>query len=137
VRGKGPLSIHADTLEASDPGTERRIRFSGGVTLRQGEIELTARELEAIYPAGATQPDRLIARDDVRLREGEREARCRLAEYRLRERQLACEGDAVLNERDDRLEGERIAFDSAPRKSTSAGEPGCPYGRCGASGTRK
>jgi lipopolysaccharide transport protein LptA len=112
VRGKGPLTIHADTLEASDPGTtERRIRFAGGVTLRQGEIELRARELEAIYPPGATQPDRLIAREDVALREGEREAHCQQAEYQLRERHLTCEGAAVLQERDDRLEGERIAFD--------------------------
>ena len=117
VRGKGPLSIRADTLEASDPGTaERRIRFAGGVELRQGDIELRARELEAIYPPGATQPDRLIAREDVALREGEREAHCRQAEYQLRERRLACEGDAVLQEREDRLEGERIAFDFGAQK---------------------
>jgi len=122
VRGKGPLTIHADTLEADDPGNaERRIRFAGGVTLRQGDIELRARELEAIYPPGATQPDRLIAREDVALREGEREARCQQAEYQLRERRLACEGDAVLQEREDRLEGERIAFDFGAQKVDVSG----------------
>jgi lipopolysaccharide transport protein LptA len=117
ARGKGPLAIHADTLEASNPPVgERRIRFTGDVVLRQGDIELRARELEAIYPPGATQPDRLLARDDVALREGEREAKCQRAEYRLQERHLACEGDAELRERDDRLEGERIAFDFAEQK---------------------
>jgi lipopolysaccharide transport protein LptA len=117
VRGKGPLVILADTLEASDPGTsERRIRFAGGVELRQGDIELRARELEAIYPPGATQPDRLIAREDVALRQGDREAHCQYAEYQLQERRLACEGDAVLQERADRLEGERIAFDFGTQK---------------------
>ena len=122
VRGKGPLTIHADTLEASDPATsERRIRFAGGVVLRQGEIELRARELEAIYPAGATQPDRLIAREDVALHEGEREAHCQQAEYQLRERHLTCEGAAVLQERDDRLEGERIAFDFGGQKVDVSG----------------
>jgi lipopolysaccharide export system protein LptA len=122
VRGKGPLAIHADTLEASDPGTsERRIRFSGGVALRQGDIELRARELEAIYPPGATQPERLIARDDVALREGDRQAHCQRAEYQLRERRLACEGNAVLQERQDRLEGERIAFDFGAQKVDISG----------------
>ena len=122
VRGKGPLVIHADTLEASDPGTsERRIRFAGGVVLRQGDIELRAREIEAIYPPGATQPERLIAREDVALREGERQARCQQAEYRLQERRLACQGDAVLQEREDRLEGERIAFDFDAQKVDVSG----------------
>ena len=122
VRGKGPLAITADTLEASDPGdTERRIRFGGGVSLRQGDIELSARELEAIYPPRATQPDRLIARDDVALREGDREARCQLAEYRLAERRLTCEGSAVLKDGDDHLEGERIAFDFGAQKVDASG----------------
>jgi lipopolysaccharide transport protein LptA len=121
VRGRGPLAIRADTLEAGDPGTERRIRFAGGVELRQGDIELRARELEAIYPPGATQPDRLIAREEVTLREGDREASCEQAEYQLRERHLACAGKAVLQERDDRLEGDRIAFDFGAQKVDVSG----------------
>jgi lipopolysaccharide export system protein LptA len=116
-RGKGPLEIRSERLEASNPPVgERQILFTGDVALRQGDIELRARELEAIYPAGATQPDRLLARDDVALREGEREAKCQRAEYRLQERHLTCEGEAELREHDDRLEGERIAFDFAAQK---------------------
>jgi lipopolysaccharide transport protein LptA len=117
VRGKGPLSVHADKLEASDPvDSERRIRFTGGVVLQQGDIELRARELEAIYPPGATKPDRLIA-----LREGQRAAKCQLAEYHLAERQLACHGAAVLRDGDDHLEGERIAFDFGAQKVDAIG----------------
>jgi lipopolysaccharide transport protein LptA len=122
VRGKGPLAIRADTLEASDPReTERRIHFGGGVVLTQGDIELRARELEAIYPPRATQPDRLIAHDDVTLREGAREAHCEHAEYRLAERRLTCEGSAVLRDGDDHLEGERIAFDFGAQKVDANG----------------
>jgi len=122
VRGKGPLSVHADTLEASDPvDTERRIVFSGGVTLQQGDIELRARELEAIYPPGAAKPDRLIARDEVALREGVRAAQCQLAEYRLAERQLSCQGEAVLRDGGYHLEGERIAFDFGAQKVDAIG----------------
>ena len=122
VRGKGPLAIRSETLLASDPAdTERRISFGGGVALGQGDIELHARELEAIYPPGASQPDRLIARDDVQLRDGQREARCARAEYRLADRHLSCEGDAVLRDGDDRLEGERIAFDFGANKVDASG----------------
>jgi lipopolysaccharide transport protein LptA len=122
LRGKGPLAIRADTLEASNPGsTERRIRFGGGVALGQGDIELHARSLEAIYPPNATQPDRLIATDDVKLRDGEREATCARAEYRLADRHLSCEGGAVLRDGDDRLEGERIAFDFGAQKVDAVG----------------
>jgi lipopolysaccharide export system protein LptA len=104
------------------PGeTERRIRFGGGVVLKQGDIELSARELEAIYPPRATQPERLIARDDVTLREGQREAHCQLAEYRLAERHLVCEGAAVLRDGDDHLEGERIAFDFGAQMVDASG----------------
>lgn len=122
VRGKGPLTVRADTLEASDPvAGERRIRFGGGVTLAQGDIELRARELEAIYPPGATKPDRLIARHEVAVREGGRAAQCQLAEYRLADRQLACSGAAVLRDGDDHLEGERIAFDFGAQKVDAIG----------------
>jgi lipopolysaccharide transport protein LptA len=122
LRGKGPLAIRADTLEASDPGiSERRIHFGGGVTLSQGDVELHARELEAIYPPNAAQPDRLIARDDVTLREGQRDARCARAEYRLAGRHLTCEGEAVLREGEDRLEGERIAFDFGAHEVDATG----------------
>jgi len=122
VRGNGPLTVRADTLEASDPvASERRIRFGGGVTLSQGDIELRARELEAIYPPGASKPDRLLARDEVALREGGRAAQCQLAEYRLVDRRLACEGAAVLRDGEDHLEGERIAFDFGTQKVDAVG----------------
>jgi lipopolysaccharide transport protein LptA len=122
VRGKGPVQIRADSLFASDPGTtERRIHFGGGVALNQGGIGLQARELEAVYPPGATQPERLIARDDVVLSEGDREASCAFAEYHLAERRVACEGGAVLRDGEDRLEGGRIAFDYDAHKVDASG----------------
>jgi lipopolysaccharide export system protein LptA len=121
LRGRGPVTIRAAALEASDPGDERRIRFTGGVVLKQGGIELRARELEAVYPPQATQPDRLIARHDVVLTEGDREARCAHAEYRLPVRRIACEGDAVLRDREDRLSGDRIAFDFETRQVDASG----------------
>jgi lipopolysaccharide transport protein LptA len=121
VRGKGPVTIRAAGLEASDSANERRIRFAGDVVLRHGGIELRAQELEAVYPPQATQPDRLIARENVVLTEGEREARCAYAEYHLPERRIACEGDAVLRDHEDHLAGDRIAFDFESRQVDAVG----------------
>jgi len=121
VRGKGPVTIRAAGLEASDPGSERRIRFVGGVVVRHGGIELRALELLAVYPPQATQPDQLIARGEVVLSEGAREARCAYAEYRLPERRITCEGDAELRDHEDRLAGDRIAFDFASRQVDAVG----------------
>jgi lipopolysaccharide transport protein LptA len=122
LREGGPISIVSDALEASDPGAERRIRFAGGVVLEQGDVTLRAEELVALYPPEATQPERLLASGEVVLTEGEsREGRCAHAEYTLEERVIVCEGDAVLREGGDRLEGDRIAFDFRARKVDAVG----------------
>jgi len=121
LQGRGPVTIRAAQLLASDPEGERRIRFEGDVQLTQGDLSLRAGELEAVYPPEATRPERLVARGDVVVTEGEREARCQMAEYRIDARRVACEGDAVLRDRQDRLEGDRIAFDLEARTVDAVG----------------
>ncbi len=122
LREGGPISIVSERLEASDPGDERRIRFAGDVVLEQGDVTLRTEELVAIYPPEATQPEKLLASGDVVLTEGAlREGRCEHAEYTLAERVIVCEGDAVLREGADRLEGDRIAFDFRARKVDAVG----------------
>lgn len=113
IRSGGPVAIRADELEARERDGARTIHFQGDVRVRQGALGLRADELEAVYPAEgqAQEPDRLLARGDVVVQEGEREARCDRADYRPRERRVTCEGDAHLRDGSDRLSGERIAFD--------------------------
>lgn len=121
LQGRGPVTIRSERLLASDPGSERRIRFEGDVQVSQDDLELRAGELEALYPADATRPERLVARQDVVVTEGQREARCEVAEYRIAGRVVSCEGDAVLRDRQDQLEGDRIAFDLEARTVDAIG----------------
>jgi lipopolysaccharide transport protein LptA len=121
LRDGGPVTIDAARLEASDEGGARSIHFEGDVVFRQGEIALRADDLVALYPVGSARPERLIATGDVVLVEAEREAHCAHAEYTLEERRITCEGDAVLRDGGDRLEGDRIAFDFRSRQVDATG----------------
>jgi len=121
LQGRGPVTIRAAELLASDPGAERRILFEGDVRVQQDELVLRAGELEAVYPPEATRPERLVARRDVVVTEGQREARCEQAEYRIDLRRVSCEGEAVLRDGQDRLEGDRIALDLGARTVDAIG----------------
>ena len=115
-RDAGPVHIEARSGQASDGVDARRIAFDGDVVVRQGDLELRAQHLEAVYPEGATQPEQLLAREEVEVRQADREARCEEAEYRPAERWVACRGDARLRDGRDELEGDRIAFDLGRRR---------------------
>jgi len=122
IREGGPVAIRADALEAHDREGARTIRFHGDVRVRQGGLTLRAGELQALYPPQGRKPDRLLAQDDVVIREGEREARCQRADYRPSERSVTCEGDARLRDGADRLFGEKIAFDFGARQVRVSGD---------------
>lgn len=121
MRDGGPLTIRAASLEAHEAQGERRIAFDGDVRVRQGEIELDSGRLEVHYPPEATQPERLVAREQVVIREGRREARCERAEYNPAARRVSCEGDAHLRDAEDVFEGERIHFDFGTRRVEAVG----------------
>jgi lipopolysaccharide export system protein LptA len=89
--------------------------------LQQGDVVLRAGELGALYPPDATQPERLLATGDILLTEGLREARCERAEYTIEAQRILCEGDAVLRDGGDRLEGDHIAFDFRARLVDAVG----------------
>lgn len=109
LRERAPARVRALDLEASDGPEGRRIAFEGDVELSQEGTTLRAQRLEAVYPPGADQPDRLIATGDVSLSEGIREASCERAEYLRLENRVLCQG-GVARAGDDRLEGDTIDF---------------------------
>jgi lipopolysaccharide export system protein LptA len=103
-----PLSIKADELEAMEEGGARRLRFTRSVHVQQGDLGVDADNLEAFYPNGATQPDRLVASGRVRVRQRARQLSCDAATYYQREERLVCTGHAELREGEDRVRGEQI-----------------------------
>jgi lipopolysaccharide export system protein LptA len=109
LREESPVRVRAAKLDASDGPEGRRIKFVGDVRVEQKGGVLRAQQLEAIYPPGGKQPDRLVAVGDVSLQDGEREARCETAEYLRLENRVLCHGGFAVA-KGDRLEGDSIDF---------------------------
>jgi len=111
-RGDEPINIRSGELEAFEEGGERRFVFRRDVEVRQGDLRLTSERLEAFYPQGSSQPDRLEASGRVVVLQGDREARCDRATYLRGEGRVLCFGDdAVLVQGGDRVQGKEIEFD--------------------------
>jgi len=109
LRSEVPAQVRAVRLEASDDAGGRHIVFDGDVEVSQQGATLRAQRLEAVYPPGASQPERLIATGGVSLVEGSRHARCESAEYLRLENRVRCFG-GVAEQGGDRLEGDQIDF---------------------------
>ncbi len=117
-----PVSIQAESLEVeeSDDGV-RTLQFRDRVRVEQADLRLRAARLEAVYPAGAKQPSRITARGAVRIRKGDREARCDRADYRRAAREIVCRGNASVRDGRDNISGERIVLDLANERVTVIG----------------
>jgi lipopolysaccharide transport protein LptA len=109
LRSRVPASVRSVELEASEDETGRRIAFDGDVEVTQQGATLRAQRLEAVYPPGADQPDRLLATGGVSFAEGIRQARCESAEFLRIENRVRCLGGAA-QQGDDRLEADLIDF---------------------------
>jgi len=120
-----PLKIDSaqiDIVDSEDGG--ERIRFSGGVVLKQGDLELTCAALDAYYPKGAQgRPQRIVADGDVLVVQGEMELRCTRAEFDDSKCSTIClssvacgspewpEQPARLIRGDSSIEGRQLEFD--------------------------
>ena len=109
-RRDAPFEIRSDELEAADTDGRKRLLFLGNVRADQGALALRAQRLEAFYPRGRSQPDRLIAQGQVVIHQGERRAYCDRAELLRAEDRVVCRGNARLEEGCDRVRGREIVF---------------------------
>jgi lipopolysaccharide transport protein LptA len=106
-----PIEIEADTLDAQTVTGGRRLQFAGHVNAVQGEVSLQCDGLEAFYPTGASEPDQLIAKGNVHVKQRDRTATCAEAIFYRTEDKLVCTGHpAELTEECNRAEAERITF---------------------------
>jgi lipopolysaccharide export system protein LptA len=117
----GPVTIRSARLVGSDGPVERRVRFEGDVVATRDDVTMRSQSLEAIYPAGARQPDRLVAEGGVQVVQGEREASCARAVYHREQQRIECTGVAQLSQGADRVRGETIEFDLATDHVTVRG----------------
>ncbi|HEU4427472.1 MAG TPA: LptA/OstA family protein [Myxococcota bacterium] len=106
-----PIEIEADTLDAQTVAGGRRLQFAGHVNAIQGDVSLQCDGLDAFYPTGASEPDQLVAKGNVRVKQRDRTASCAEAVFYRSEDKLVCTGSpAELTEECNRAEAERITF---------------------------
>ncbi len=101
-----PISVSAERLEAND--SIREVRFSGNVVARQGELAIYANELVLHYPDKSREVDRVEARGDVRIVQGNRVATGQKAAFFNRERKIVLSGSPRVYQGDDFVEGDEI-----------------------------
>lgn len=110
--GKGkPVAIQSDELEVTQSSGARHIVFTGNVTVKQGTVTLAADRLDAYYAKGSSRPEYLEATGSVRVRDGNKKARCENAVYHNTDRMVLCKGKAELVQGCDRVRGSEIEFD--------------------------
>jgi len=111
-----PISINSEELEVLPQDGGRRLVFSRNVEVQQGDITLEADRLEAVYPQGASQPDRLHATGNVRVAQGNRRGRCEEATYERSADTIVCRGRAEVVQGCDQVRGDEIEFDLAHQR---------------------
>jgi lipopolysaccharide transport protein LptA len=137
-----PIEIESrelDVVTLEDGG--RQLNFRESVHVRQGAARLSCDGLEAWYPPGQREPERLIARGAVEIVQGDRRARCEEAVYLRSAQTLTCGGGAQLLQGCDVVRGREIEFDLANDRVRVRGEasvlihpkgeaadPACPGG---------
>lgn len=105
-----PISIKSDVLEAFDQGGVKKFVFTGHVRAVQADLRLKSDRLEAFYPRGASQPNRLEATGHVQVTQTGKRARCEKATFFREEQKLVCAGNAQLEQECDRVRGREIVF---------------------------
>jgi lipopolysaccharide export system protein LptA len=108
IKGDKPLSIRSDELEAIENEGRRRLLFTSNVHVEQGDLLVNSDRLEAFYPPGGSQPDKLVASGHVLVSQAKRKMKCDKATFFQTEDRLLCVGDAEITQGDDRVRGKEI-----------------------------
>jgi lipopolysaccharide export system protein LptA len=105
-----PIDIQADELEAITEGNRKRFLFVGNVRAEQGPIALKADRLEAFYPPGSSELEKLIATGHVVIDQKDRTVFCDRATLVRAQDRIVCTGNARIEQDCDRVSGREIIF---------------------------
>ncbi len=108
IRKDAPLNIHSGELEATQEGKGRHFVFTSDVKVTQGDLSLSADRLDAFYPDGASQPNRLVAKGHVVVTQQDKRASCDEATFLNQEQRVVCRGNAEMSQGQDRVRGQEI-----------------------------
>jgi lipopolysaccharide export system protein LptA len=119
---RGPVHITSQQLEADYQA--KVITFIGDVVARQKEFTLYADRLLLFIGGEMKEIEKIVARGNVRMVQGERTATCNEATYYHREGTVVLRGEPVVREGDNWVSGKRITYYIDEQKSVAEGEGG-------------
>lgn len=122
-----PIEIEADNLEVRD--AEKRAIFSGNVKVQQGDVAMQTRELVVYYTgsaqgAGDQDIDRLEASGGVVVTSGDQKATGASGTFDAARDLITLEGDVVLTQGTNVLQGRKLVVDLAKGTSRVYAEDG-------------
>ena len=118
--GQGPIKITSQNLEGRHK--EQMVVFTGDVVARQEEFALYADHLTVYFKKESEDIDRIVAKDNVRIVQGDRLATCREAVYYHSQGTLILQGDPMVREGDSSVRGWRIVYYVSGEKSVVEGK---------------
>ncbi|GFE64582.1 LptA/OstA family protein [Litoreibacter roseus] len=108
-----PVEITADELRVDQ--TTGRAVFTGNVVAGQGQMRLSAAQLDVEYATGPEADsgdiERLLASGGVTFVNGEEAAESREAVYSIGDSEIVMIGDVILTQGPNALSGERLVVD--------------------------
>jgi lipopolysaccharide transport protein LptA len=106
-----PIEMQGDTLDVQSVPGGRKLSFTGHVNAVQGDIRLECDQLEAMTKGDTSQPEQVVAKGNVVVKQRDRTAKCDEAIFYRTEDKLVCTGSpAELTEECNRAEALRITF---------------------------
>ena len=126
-----PIVVEADRMEFDYE--KNQLIYRGSVHVTQGDLELTSKQLHVTFDrAGemeSAQLQKVVARGDVEITQGERTASGDRAIFDQTSRQIVLVGDPVLRDGPNEVQGDRLTVyldegrsvvESSPKKRVSA-----------------
>jgi len=118
-----PVNYSADRIELQD--RQNRVVLSGGVDIRQGDLQLNAARTTVAYSdAGSLSIQRIDATGGVNVRRGGETARGDVAIYDFNRRVITMIGNVALRRGGDTLNGGRLVIDLNSGVSSVDGRAG-------------
>jgi lipopolysaccharide transport protein LptA len=109
-----PITIKSDVLDVVEQGGKRRFLFAGNVRAKQADLLIRSEKLEAFYPEGGSQPEKIVATGSVSMKQAGRTARCSQATFYRKDDRIVCVGDvAEVVQGCDIVRGREIVFHTA------------------------
>ena len=120
--GSRPIEITADRVNADS--VRNSVTFEGNVVAQQADVTLYANRVHAEYSREAKAIERIEAEGQVRVVQGDREARAPRAVFHNLEQRVVLTGGADLRQGENTLRGETLTLYLRENRSVVTGGEG-------------